>query len=143
MRGMVRIGGRSAAVALTMTLAGALSASAYSYGALSVSHDGAQRGKGYGTLSAYGWNSARLTSWLADTKLDGTRTFVSARAYGNNDAVAVQSGRRTDGESWYAQMATKYGYAAGSTTGWYGNAKVCQDVPNAPDWCSAADYGYL
>lgn len=98
-----------------MTLAGALSASAYSDGALSVSHDGAQRGKGYGTLSAFGRNSARLTSWLADTKLDGTRTFMSA----------------------------KYGYAAGSTSGWYGNAKVCQDLPNAPDWCSAADYGYL
>lgn len=143
MRRWVQIGGRSAAVALALTLVGALSASAYSYGVLAVSHDGTQRGKGYGTLAAWGWNSARLTATLADTKKDGTRTFASARAYGNNDAVAVQSGRRTDGESWYASMATKYGYAAGSTAGWYGNVKVCQDVSAAPDWCSGADYGSL
>src|SRR5262245_406786 len=68
---------RSIVLAAAMSVVGAGTATAFSYGTLNVSHDGSLRGRGYGTFTAVGYNGARLTSVLADTRKDGTRTFSS------------------------------------------------------------------
>lgn len=132
LRSALRLG----AVSLALCLMGAGIASAFSYGTLSVYHNGALRGQGYGTFSRSGYNQVRLTSTLSDTRADDTRTFVSGKGYGANDAFSVQSGRRDDGGRSFARMVDRYGYSSGAMIGHRGYIKVCQDVKRAPDWCS-------
>jgi len=134
---------QSTSAAVILAVVGAASASVFSYGTLTASHDGSVRGKGYGTFSAYGYNQVKLTATLADMTKDGTRTFVSGKGYGGDDYVSVESGRRADGGNTFASMATKYGTAAGSTSGFTGYVKVCQDVSLSPDWCSSTKSGNM
>jgi hypothetical protein len=134
---------RSTGVSLALCVAGATAASAFSYGILTVTHEGTSRGQAYGTFSRSGFNGASLASELRDISRDRTRTYVEGRGYGSGDYVAVQSGRRDDGGSTFAAMTTRYGYAAGSTSGFIGYVKVCQDVPLRPDWCSGSVSGRM
>lgn len=103
----IAIAARGFVAAVVLCLVGTGSAEAMSYGPLTASHNGVAQGKGYGSFTRYGYNQGRLVSTLADLHLDGTRTFSSAHGYGNNDYLAVQSGRRDDGGSAYASMQTK------------------------------------
>ncbi len=134
---------RAVGLSLTLSVVSAGAASAYSYGTLTVSHDGSDRGKGYGSFSRSGYNGASLTASLADLRSDDTRTYAAARGTGIQDWVVVQSGRRSGGPNGFAPMQTKYGYAAGSTYNFSAYVKVCQDVNFATDWCSSSATGRL
>lgn len=134
---------RSAALAAVLTVAGVGVAQAMSFSTLTSYHDGTARGKGYGRFYGVGYNGASMASTLADLRLDGVRTFADGLGSGYMDTVRVQSGRRTDGENWFATMATKTGYASGSTSGMNAQVKVCQDVNLSPDWCSSTAVGSL
>lgn len=129
-------------VSATLAVAMGGAARAFSYSG-SVSRDGYLRGQGYGNFYRTGYNTAKLTSTLADMRKDGTRTFSDAKGYAPNKYFGVQSGRRADGESWYARMADKTGYSGGAMVGYTGYVKICQDVSLAPDWCSSEDHGDL
>jgi hypothetical protein len=132
---------RSTGVSVALCVVGATAASAFSYGILTVSHDGASRGQGYGSLSRSGFNGAALSSTLRDLRRDNTRTYVEGKGYGGGNYVSVQSGRRDDGPNGFVRMTTRYGYAAGSTSGFTGYVKVCQDVDLSFDWCSGEASG--
>jgi hypothetical protein len=126
-----------------LALAGAGNAQAFSYGTTSVYHDGSLHGQGYGTFARTGYNDATLRPWLRDTRRDKTKTYTEARAYGNNQAFGVQSGRRPDGASSFARMADRKGYSSGAMVGYRATVKVCQDVPRRPDWCTTSRSGNL
>lgn len=139
---------RSAVGALALLIAGASSASgftiAYQTSPLSVYGDSLLRGQGAGSFTRVSTSSARLSTSLRDVRVDGTRTFMDAKGYAaGGKYFGVQSGRRSDGGSTWATMATKYGYSGGVMSGYTGYAKTCQDRPSAPDWCSTEVKGAL
>jgi hypothetical protein len=127
---------RTGALSLALCLGSAGTASAFNYGTLEVRHNGSLEGKGYGSLARINYNQARLKSVLADMRRDGTRTFSSAKGSNGKQTFSVQSGRRSDGQSTFAAMADRYGTSSGAMIGFRGYVKICQDVSNAPDWCS-------
>lgn len=140
MRALVRVG-RTVAVTAAFCLLGAGSASAFGWGTLTVSHGGYEQGKGFGSFYGSGYSGGTLVSTLADLRKDGTRTYAEGNGYGNNDYLRVQSGRRSDGGNTLVRMSDQTGYAAGSTSGFTGYVKVCQDVSAAPDWCTHESSG--
>lgn len=68
-------------------------------------------GGGYGNLLYRSYNSGVLESWLKDTRPDGERVYVHAYGDYKSADLVVESGRRTDGGSSYAEMADKTFYS--------------------------------
>lgn len=113
-------------------------ASAFAFGPTSVSHDGSVRGWGQGQLYPVGWD-LRLESSLRDMQVDSMRTYAEGQANrGTSLHVKVQSGRRSEGGSSWATMATKTAPAGGSMAGSYATTKVCMDRAWVLDPCAAS-----
>lgn len=119
----------------------ATAALAFNWGTLYVSYNGYTAGAGYGSVSGTGWDGMTIYPWLKDTRTDGVRTYAEAQTSGNYGKV--QSDRRADGGSTFANMANKTTYTGGYTGGQYTTVKVCMDWSWHSDPCSGKVSGNL
>lgn len=74
------------------------------------------------------------------------RAFVSAKAYGpraDQQFFGMESGRRSDGQSSWATMATKTYQGVSVLGGYTGFVKVCVDKSLGFDPCSGERSGSL
>jgi hypothetical protein len=127
---------------LALALAGATSAYAFSYPTLTVSSDGLERGQGYGQVDFLTFNDGRLQPWLRDSRVDNMRAYTQLYASkGPGDAFAVESDRRADGGTTFADMANKSFSRSSSISAYSYTIYVCADKNLATDPCSAA-YNY-
>lgn len=126
-------------VALTM-LGG--SASALAFGPTTVYDDGRSRGAGKGNFYPIGFDGLRLESTLKDYVVDGDRTYAEGQAVdGMRMFGKVQSGRRSDGGSSWANMVTVTTYVGVSNSPAYATTKVCLDQSFQPDPCAGSASG--
>ncbi|MGO1974748.1 MAG: hypothetical protein ACTH2Q_17465 [Propionibacteriaceae bacterium] len=121
---------------LVLSLMGTLVASAFSWGTLSVAQAGAVQGQGKGSLAWVGLNKVELKSSLRDYRSGHGRTYADARASKSGNSHKLQSGRRADGGKSFAAMAVKSKLISGSSAGFKGQVRVCQDIKLSPDPCS-------
>jgi hypothetical protein len=126
---------RGITVGLALVIMGGTSSYAMSYGTLTVSNGGFERGKGHGTFTSINGDQAKLTATLADLRRDDSRTFAVGRATSEIADINVESGRRTDGESNFAAMADQVRNSPARTVGWKATVRLCQDKPGL-DWCT-------
>ncbi|GMA88293.1 hypothetical protein GCM10025868_35430 [Angustibacter aerolatus] len=97
---------RAGAVATAAVICGATTAQAYTFASegapLSVRDEGTLRGQSYGHLSRRGSNALVLDTRARDlVKKDG-RAYSQGNAYRGQDAVRIQTGRRSDGGTFFA-----------------------------------------
>lgn len=141
---------RSGALVALVSVAGASSAAAWTSATTSspmkVYSAGTLAGQGAGSLTFYAWNQAKLNTQLTDNKSNGYRTFIDVKGSAKIGTVtyysSAQTGRRADGESWWATMATK-DVKGSYISSHYLTVKTCGDNPWSPDACSAVKNGYL
>lgn len=141
---------RSCALGSMLVVAGASTASAWTFattsGPISVYSAGTLAGKGAGSITQSAWNQGKLKTQLTDNKRNGYRTFIDVKGSARIGTVtyysSAQTGRRADGEYWWATMATKDlngSYIAAHRF----SLHICEDNPYSFDACSALKFGYI
>jgi hypothetical protein len=130
-------------VSIALAAAGGAVAQAYAWGTLTVKDGSVVQGHGYGNFYLPSSTKAVLQSWLRDVNSGHGRTYAQADGYGGVPNFSIQSGRRADGEDWYARMADKSFTSSSSLTNFSGRVKICQDITLQNDPCSIWDYGSL
>lgn len=107
---------------------------------------GTLAGQGAGSLTFHAWNQAKLGTQLTDNKSNGYRTFIDVKGSTRIGTMtyysSAQTGRRADGESWWATMATKDVNGNYISSHLFG-VKACEDNPWSPDACSSTKSGSL
>lgn len=76
------------------------------------------QGQGYGNAWLGDIHNAKLGSTLRDMRTGHGRTYAALTGYGQYPQFTLQSGRRADGGSTYATMATKTYSSSGSLRGY-------------------------
>jgi hypothetical protein len=130
-------------VSIACAAAGGSAAQAYSWGTLTVRDSSSVQGHGYGNFYRSTSTTAVLQSWLRDVNPGHGRTYAQADGYGGVPNFSIQSGRRADGQDFYARMADKSFTSSSSLAGFSGRVKICQDITLANDPCSIWGYGTL
>lgn len=133
---------RSVAIAVALTSAAVGAAEAYSFGSTTVAYDSKNRGAGKGEFYRVGTQTARLKPTVRDLLKDDARAYIEGRVSRANDdmiiAAKVQSGRRADGGTAWATLATKDKNAGTNIQGGLSSVRVCMDRSWSFDPCKVS-----
>ena len=131
---------RAVALSTIVGLAGAASASAWTFATrttpLKLNTAGTLAGQGAGSLTQASAGSVKLASEMTDNKRNGNRVFIDVYGSSSLGNSTVQTGRRADGEAFWAAMADKYMYGTG-IGGYTFRVKLCEDLSGSPDFCTS------
>lgn len=137
---------RAAALSTILVVSGAATASAWTFATqgspLKVYSRGTLGGQAAGSLTKVNASQVKLASQLTDNKTNGDRAYVTVRGIGAFGDGNVESGRRDDGGTSWANMSPKYMYGTGAA-GFTFYVKVCEDDSGRPDPCSDNKTGRL
>lgn len=127
-----------------MMIAGAGTASAWTYATQSAPqsaiYKGVSHGDGYGSMYRSGYNYVITTATLRDNKPNNDRgIFVSSQAWKSSGGPARTSTGQSHSSGWRTVAQTRLHSASGwvGASGW---TKVCEDASAQPDICSTERY---